>query len=307
MLSTGFKEGLSLNNHFKAQVILVVEPREDTVVDMTLTIVMLRTLFELEAAQCIGIVVLSSGEEDGDDASERSIQGDAIRQTLNEVGLRFVPVFDANSTVRAAESLQNLYANALPMGVVLCLTTSLTAASTFVECNAQAFREKTAKVILMSGVRKRELDGQWLEPDPEAQNNRSDMASAHKFFTIAQELSVPLVVMSRFAARSGGHMPRALFDVLTSHCGNVGKSVSASARSQLEKLWGQVCAPLGSTERGSLPKRCDMDWFLQHSVRVRHSARTPPRFGNMSHTSLSTVLWPCSSYCPKLSSLNACR
>merc|ERR1719313_3191482 len=227
---------------------------------MTLTIVMLRTLFELEVAQCIGVVVLPEVSSKGQVDSSGQKESD-MRNILDAVGLRFVPIFGAKDSVQAAENLQELYNGALPMGVTLCLTTSLTAACTFAETNPTAFSEKTARVILMGGARRREHAAQWLEPDPDAQNFRQDLDSASKFFSRAQELSVPLVVVSRFASRSG-HMPRALFDVLSSHCGSLGEGVASNARGQLQQLWSKVLAPVGSAARGGLPGRCDKAWFL---------------------------------------------
>merc|ERR1712186_267926 len=114
-----------------------------------------------------------------------------IRVTLDNVGLRFVPVFGAEDAVQASGHLDKLYADALPMGVTLVATASLTAAATFAERDPQCFGEKTARVILMSGARKRESRREcqdWLEPDPDAQNNRLDMEAATKLFQIAQEL-----------------------------------------------------------------------------------------------------------------------
>jgi len=258
LLNTGFAEGLSLNHHFKAQLILFAELRDDTVVDMTLTAIVLRTLVELDVVHCIGIVVATSASS----SLSENEQAQVIRESLDEVGLRFVPVFAAKDTVTAAEHLELLYGDALPMGVTLAVTASLTAVSTFVERNPQAFCEKTARVILMSGARRREHAGQWLEPDPDAQNNRLDMVAATKFFTASQELSVPLIVLTRFAAQDG-RVPRAIFDVLASHCGPIGQSLCETARARTQALWLQSQAPASSiAERGTLPARCDRAWFL---------------------------------------------
>jgi hypothetical protein len=123
------------------------------------------------------------------------------------------------------------------------------------------FSEKTARVILMSGARRREHHGEWLLPDMEAQNNRLDQQSSQSFFKLAQELSVPLVVMSRFAAREG-HVPRTLFDVLAKYCGQVGQFLSELQRQRIQVLWQQATAPERDEARGNLPARCDRAWFL---------------------------------------------
>jgi hypothetical protein len=87
------------------------------------------------------------------------------------------------------------------------------------------------------------------------------MNSAKKFYTKAQELSVPLVVLSRFAVRTGS-VPRAIFDVLASHCGQTGKFLCELQRTAMQDLWRRSCAEQGSDKRGSLPARCTREWFL---------------------------------------------
>merc|ERR1712232_911565 len=84
LLHDGFEIGLTLNHHFKAQVVLVAEVREDTLVDLCLTIVMLRTLFEVEIVHCLGVVLLCTD-------SKAVEPPECVRNTLDEVGLRFVP------------------------------------------------------------------------------------------------------------------------------------------------------------------------------------------------------------------------
>ena len=46
-------------------------------------------------------------------------------------------------------------------------------------------------LISVGGVKCREHKNKFLEPDPEAQNNRLDMPAAIRFYAKAQEMSVP--------------------------------------------------------------------------------------------------------------------
>eukprot|EP00930_Biecheleria_cincta_P092740 TRINITY_DN8275_c0_g4_i1.p1 TRINITY_DN8275_c0_g4~~TRINITY_DN8275_c0_g4_i1.p1 ORF type:complete len:802 (-),score=104.89 TRINITY_DN8275_c0_g4_i1:41-2335(-) len=257
-LFNGFRKGVTLNHHFKAQVIILGELREDTVVDVSLTCAMLRTLFSLGTLHCNGILTCTNSKDDAV-CTEATIK--ILENTLNELGLRFVPLINKTDTLSTAETLIDLYNDALPIGVTLINTASLTVISKFAELNPRLFREKTARVILMGGANKREHKNSWLEPDPTAQNNRLDLEAARSFYKTAQDLSVPLVVLSRFATQQG-QVPRALFDMLRDHCGSVGQSVCDVQRKSVEALWDKANAPPGSSKRGNLPERCDRAWFL---------------------------------------------
>mmetsp|Transcript_121060 Transcript_121060/g.342533 ORF Transcript_121060/g.342533 Transcript_121060/m.342533 type:complete len:781 (+) Transcript_121060:112-2454(+) len=264
MLQNGFERGLYLDHHFKAQVILMVEIRDDTYSDAHLMALMLRTLYGFSLVHCIGVVALMPGGEGESPRCrpQKSIDmGIAMRKLFDDVGLRFVPLLFAMDVKGATQHLHDLYKDALPIGVNLVITACLSAASAFVQNDRQSFSEKTLRVILMGGVLHREHEGQWLEPDPTAQNNRLDMEAASYFYRSAQELSVPLVVLSRFAVH-GGRVPRALFDVLSSSCGPVGKYVSEIQRRRIERLWDQANLAPADTDRGNLPPRCDRAWFL---------------------------------------------
>jgi len=116
----------------------------------------------------------------------------------------------------------------------------------------------------MGGANRREHVGQWLEPDPEAVNNRLDMNAARRFYYIAQELSVPLVIISRFATRHVT-IPRAFCDLLESHCGKVGNFIKQTTKVHFQGLWKNSCAPKASIDRNGLPDRCDREWFV-HSI-----------------------------------------
>jgi len=257
-LSHGFHRGITLNHHFKAQVILVGELRQDTLVDICLTCAMLRTLFALGTLHCIGIVTFL----DRCDTAFATFEPlKTIRETLDHIGLRFVPLHCAEDALSGAETLRQMYSNSLPIGVTLINTASFSVVSKFVELDPCQFREKTARVILMGGATRREHAHCLLEPDPAAQNNRLDMEAAAHFYKEAQEMSVPLVVLSRFATRSG-QVPPALFNVLESHGGKVGQGICRNQRASIQALWAKANEADNSPMRGNLPSRCDRSWFL---------------------------------------------
>lgn len=257
MLHDGFCTGLALDHHFKAQVIIIQELRPDTFVDLILACAMLRTLFELGTVHCTGIVA----SVDSTDAT--FMASDPIRRlhkTLDALGLRFIPLHVASGE-EGTKILSKLYADALPSGVTLINTASLTLLSKFAEVYSRQFREKTARVVLLCGAKPREYKGSMIEPDPSAQNNRLNLSAANYFFQTAQELSVPLVVISRFTTQNL-QLPRALFEVLKTHGGEVGGVIFESQQASLQELWRKANAPVNSTEREKLPPRCNREWFL---------------------------------------------
>lgn len=143
---------------------------------------------------------------------------------------------------------------------------------------------------------------QFIEPDPDAMNNRLDMAAATRFFTRAQEMSVPLVVISRFIAASQA-VPYGLLAVLASHCGIIGKFVAELQQAAMQTLWRQSCLPGDGADRGVLPARCDKDWFLDTFVPVQTPKASPQMMilRSISNRSMRTVHWLCFSLCQKWS------
>lgn len=103
-----------------------------------------------------------------------------------------------------------------------------------------------------------------LHPDSEATNNSVDMAGARRLYELAQNLSVPLVVLSRHVAVSS-RVPRQLFDVLAGHGGTVGRAMCNEQQRCLRSLWEHVRLPAGHALR-ELPSRCDEGWFRRQFI-----------------------------------------
>ena len=171
------------------------------------------------------------------------------------------------------EHLTALYLDAPPIGVALIIAAACTGVAGFAERHPQLFRDKTARIIHLGGAlleagrvtvgSKSILTGQTvLGPDPAAANNRVDLEAARAMYHCAQEMSVPLVILSRHVAHAC-RLPRQLFDMLLEHCGSLGAELAEEQRSSTRLLWQQACAPLGDSARGSLADRCDRNWFLK--------------------------------------------
>jgi hypothetical protein len=91
----------------------------------------------------------------------------------------------------------------------------------------------------------------------------------------AQELSVPLVVISRHLSHAC-RVPAELFDILASHGGQLGKTVRDEQRESFNMLWERACAPSGdASKRRKLPERCDRAWFVRSFCSGEH----PPEAG----------------------------
>lgn len=103
-----------------------------------------------------------------------------------------------------------------------------------------------------------------LQPDSEATNNSVDMAGARRLYELSQNLSVPLVVLSRHVAVSS-RVPRQLFDVMAGHGGTVGRAMCDEQQRCLRSLWDHVRLPAGHALR-ELPGRCDESWFRRQFI-----------------------------------------
>mmetsp|Transcript_30125 Transcript_30125/g.70256 ORF Transcript_30125/g.70256 Transcript_30125/m.70256 type:complete len:819 (+) Transcript_30125:71-2527(+) len=267
LLQSGYGQGLAMNHHFKIQVILLINIGPSTLSDLLLTMAMLRTLYQLRTLHCLGIIAtvsLDLATPVGGAGVDASIE--TIRATLDRVGMRFVPLHHAADNDEAASLLRDLYNEALPTGVTIVATAPLTAVAKFIEENQKDFSSKTARVVIGGGVLPRssaeDLQGLPLQPDPEASNNALDMDAATKVYRLTQELSVPMLVLSRFAATLG-RVPKRFFTELENHGGPVGKQLAEVQRQCIRQLWVSCCQPPSANDRMPLPSRCDRHWFLQ--------------------------------------------
>ena len=99
---------------------------------------------------------------------------------------------------------------------------------------------------------------QWLKADS-AHNNQFDAKAANFFYLRCQQLGVPLIVVSRFAAYATP-IRRNTYDELALMGGAIGWRLRNVQRMTITDLWRRACAPEGDGRRG-LPMRCDKKWF----------------------------------------------
>ena len=175
----------------------------------------------------------------------------------------------------ARQLMREQYERAEPNSISLLCISSLKDAALFLRDNEALFVAKTKSVTIMGGAglnespnsphanngpgTPREVLGS-LTPDT-AHNNMFCKDSAEFLHRKCQELGVPLVIISRFAAYAVP-IERATYDDLAQTGGPIGWRLRNMQRATIESLWVRACAAGDAPERQGLPARCDKAWFL---------------------------------------------
>ncbi len=105
-------------------------------------------------------------------------------------------------------------------------------------------------------------DEAYLQPDPASPQYAADAKATSYVYRRLQDLGVPLVVVGRHAVYKAA-VSAALYDELARTNFGAAKRLKPSQRRSIEELWQRVQAPVGSSERGGMPARCDVTWFAQ--------------------------------------------
>lgn len=143
--------------------------------------------------------------------------------------------------------------------VTLVCLSSIKDAADLLRNSEELFFAKIKSAVIMGGVNawKDEENLEFLVPS-DAHNNCFDFPAAEFFYKRCQELGVPLVVLSRFAAY-GCPVQRKVYDLMI-RCpvpNPVLCRLHRAQRDSIEDLWANVNA---TTDR-KLPARCDRAWF----------------------------------------------
>lgn len=148
--------------------------------------------------------------------------------------------------------------------ITLVLISGLTDVAELLRGHADLVRSKVCSTAIMGGVKVAndqvvfDADG-YMEPDTAA-NNAFDMESAKYVYRRLQEIGVPLVILTREAAYAC-KVPRKFYDDLADTGHPVGIKLRDSQKGSIESLWRRANMPADHAERGTLPARCDKDWF----------------------------------------------
>ena len=271
-LSDAFVTGITLNSNLcQPEIIVVSDPGQD--LDDEMALILLRALIEEGLVNCEAVICNLQP------ANRRAL---LARGTLDCLGLQQVMVgvgsdggsknhLDtfANSAqhympqemelVDGQSLLHKLYASAPLSGVHLLLISSMTDAAQFVRENEDMFVHKTQSVTIMGGVEPFNTDdGLPLIPDT-ANNNTFDMGAAKELYMRCQDLRVPLVILSRYAAYACP-VPRDIYDDMAWTGHPIGLRLQTTQRQSIEGLW-QRAACEDEEKRMGLPKRCNKEWF----------------------------------------------
>jgi len=284
-LSGAYVSGITLNSNLcRPEIIVVSDPGQD--LDDEMALVLLRALIEEGLVNCEAVICNLQP------ANRRAL---LARGTLDCLGLQHVLVgvgtdggsnnhLDtfANSAqhympqemelIDGQLLLHQLYASAPLGGVHLLLISSMTDAARFVRENEALFVQKTQSVTIMGGVEPFDVDdGLPLVPDT-ANNNTFDMSAAKELYTRCQDLRVPLVILSRYAAYACP-MPRDIYDDMAWTGHPIGLRLQTTQRQSIEGLW-QRAASEDDEKRMGLPQRCNKQWFCSTFCKGRGLDRT---------------------------------
>lgn len=161
--------------------------------------------------------------------------------------------------------------------ITMVLISGLTDVAALLRTHADLVKQKTRVVAIMGGVKVNgevvALDAEgFMEPDTAA-NNAFDMPSAVYAYRKFQELGIKLVILTREAAYAC-QVPRKFYDDLADTGHPVGIKLRDSQRGSIENLWKRTNMPAGDPERGTLPARCDKEWFCNKFLKGLGKDRT---------------------------------
>lgn len=267
--------GIAMGTVRRPEIIIITDPGQD--LDDEMTLILLRALVEDGLVDCEAVICNLKP------ARRRAL---LARGTLDELGLHHVKVgvgsdggsekhrdtFSSSITsqyvpkdmefVDGQVLLRSLYAVAPEGGLQLLLISALTDVAVFVRDNEALFVAKTRSVTVMGGVEAFDpRDDAPLVPDTAA-NNIYDFEAAKFTYRRIQELGVPLVVLSRYAAYKCP-MLRTIYDDLAWTGMKVGQRLQEAQRNSMEDLWRRAVLPPDDQRRLGLPSRCDKAWFCE--------------------------------------------
>ncbi|KAL7491899.1 hypothetical protein ACHAWT_001184 [Skeletonema menzelii] len=142
---------------------------------------------------------------------------------------------------------------------LLCIA-SLTDVATIMKEREELFTSKVKEVVVMGGVVSPEI-GETLVPDS-AYNNNCDISSSRYVYRKCQEIGIPTITLSRWAAY-GCPMPPQLFDEMSSTEHMVARNIRRVSKTSIDQLWSKVRLHTSDPRREKIPSRCDVNWFCR--------------------------------------------
>lgn len=147
----------------------------------------------------------------------------------------------------------------------LVLNSGLTDTADLIEQYPALVKAKVRRVAIMGGVcvvgDEVDFNGRGRMVPDQAANNMFDKDASDFTYDWLQAEGVPLTVVSKEAAY-GCRFHFSFYDELAATGNPIGIKIRDRQRPALEKLWREANAEPGSELRGSLPERCDRQWFV---------------------------------------------
>eukprot|EP00985_Skeletonema_marinoi_P012749 scaffold6223_cov145-Skeletonema_marinoi.AAC.5 len=142
---------------------------------------------------------------------------------------------------------------------LLCIA-SLADVATVMREREELFTAKVKEVVVMGGVVSPEI-GETLVPDS-AYNNNCDISAARYVYRKCQEIGIPTVTLSRWAAY-GCPMPPQLLDEMSATEHMVARNIRSVSKISVDQLWNKVRLHPSDPRREKIPNRCDVNWFCR--------------------------------------------
>jgi hypothetical protein len=159
--------------------------------------------------------------------------------------------------------LAKMYSESQNKSLTVLIIASLKDPALFLRDEEELFKQKTREVVIMGGVEPWDDKNEPVELVPDtANNNTFDMESSQFFYKRCQELGIPVIIVTRWAAYAS-KVPVSCYNDLAAHGSWVGCRLRNAQRASIESLWSRAASPPGSDQRQGLPLRCDRAWFLK--------------------------------------------
>lgn len=175
-----------------------------------------------------------------------------------------VPYIDFDGLFNGSELMVEILTDAENKSITLVLQSGLSDASKLLREHEDLFVEKIKSVVIMGGVQNHcsniSLTGKFLQPD-DANNVTYNWSDGVWLYARLQELHVPMVIITRNAAY-GCQIPFVIYDDMEKTGNPVGVCLKGRQQPSLEHLWKAACAPENADIRGTLPPRCNREWFI---------------------------------------------
>lgn len=191
--------------------------------------------------------------------------GNAVGEKLKKLqNIRYLA--DASEVEEGAALILRTLKEADDHSLTFVLISGLTDIAAILREHSDLVKQKLRSVAIMGGVTLVSGTDEvfinpegFFEPDSAA-NNAFDMESAKFVYCRFQELAVPMVILTRFAA-GACQVPRSFYDDLAATGHPVGVKLRRSQQVSIESLWKRANLPADDLAREKLPARCDKTWF----------------------------------------------